>query len=234
MSKIIDQFLSKQNVEYLRTGISKDHFAKILPKFVDYMISELSVELPTGPVHKIVGIYNKKFKQLTYNDVISSDVDMSMSIGKLSSTNYNASADSILDNWKSNVARQVQDRDDHRQYVADLDEPDYDIVGPTIDIHGHAVTEDADILQIFKTPFDDHGYAMDHDDYDSALELQEQIFGSSDIGAVNGYLGVRSNINIRERKNHVREYDRGNDGIRGSERESTVYRRDMKNVRRRY
>lgn len=106
-------------------------------------------------------------------------------------------------------------------------------------------TADADIDAIFHTPAMKRmnagmGYSMSADDPNSALRMQERIWGSADAtqtrliaseipqwGSASGvddessyemYSGVRSEVRYRDTKNHHRQYDRGNDGLgRGQE-----------------
>lgn len=247
MSKTIDAFLSKSNIDKLRVGIPKEYFVKLLPKFVDFMVAELKTSINTSSVPQNVTKYNRKFKQIAHNEIMNDMVDTRVSMGKLTHGDYaKSSPDAMLNQWSTSVARQIQCREDRQQYVPDFDdtEADYDVVREKSDIvdmyTSENITSHVDPEDIFKSPtmqamnVDGYGYSMTYDDHDSALALQEQIFGSSDIDAVNGYLGVRADMNIKERKNHVREYDRGNDGVRGTELDGMPLRRDMKNLRKRY
>jgi hypothetical protein len=250
-SAVIDLFLSRRNVDHLRVGVSKEHFAKLLPEFVSYMRQDIRKTMTAATTQQQVIKYNNKFKQLLYERTMNDYDTESMAsqyVGQLSSGDYTKSADAVLDSWNMNVARQTQQREDRQQYVADLDEPDYDLIGPQrksdklTDIYSdgtpEAFTDPSEVVfgskQMKQMNATGYGYSMTHDDHDSALALQEQIFGSSDLGAENGYLGVRADVNYKERKNHKREYDRGNDGIRGTELEGMPLRQNMKNLRKRY
>lgn len=254
-NKVLELFLSRRNVDHLRTGASKEHFAKLLPEFISYMREEMSSTMTVDSIQQQVIKYNQRFKKILYDRTMKDYETESMTsqhVGQLAHGDYSRSADTVLSSWNMNVARQVQHREDRQQHVADLDEPDYDLIGPqksTDRLEGiyfdgipEAFTDPSDVVfgskQMKQLNYENnapsYGYSMSHDDYDSALALQEQIFGSSDLGAENGYFGVRADINYKERKNHKREYDRGNDGIRGTELEGMPLRQNMKNVRRRY
>ena len=249
MSKVVvDLFLSEKNINYLSSGASKKHFNKLLPEFVTYMCNDMKKNISMRSNVEQVIKYNELFKKILYEHTMNEYDTESMSsinIGVLNRGNYSSDPDSLLASWNSNVARQVQTRQDRQQYIAD-EEPDYDLIGCTstngnlTDFYTSASEAFTDLSSVFESKqmkqlnATGYGYSMTHDDYDSALALQEQIFGSSDLNAENGFFGVRSDINHKERKNHNRPYDIGNDGLTGTELEGLVMKKNMKNIRRHY
>ncbi len=125
----------------------------------------------------------------------------------------------------------------------------------------HVETSDANIGSIFETSAMKRmnvgvGRTMSADDPESALYVQEQIWGRADAsqtallatgvpqwGSSSGiddetshqmFPGVRSEVRYRDVKNHHRQYDRGNDGL-GSGRELDNFSRgyDMSSLRKR-